>query len=188
MQVNLLRPALQQPVFRTPARPAISPTFIDGAPKPAADPTGVFFGKLLNNLTGSLPPASSPADLQPSPLGGPPQVDKLGTQVRNYRDTLNAVRSDLVTQLKAADEALKQAHQNGDHNAITAAQSAIDDLNTQIKANLQSLATIHDDVEALRDLRQQLSADIASGNWNDVQLDRHAIAHQRHQLIADIQA
>jgi len=115
-------------------------------------------------------------------------VDQLATRVRDYRQTLDAVHADLITQLKSAKETLKAARQSGDRDAITAAQTAINDLNVQLGANRDSLSTVHDDVQGLRELRQQLTADVKAGNLDAIQQDRTAITEQRDQVLADIQA
>jgi len=146
-----------------------------------------FDKTLLRSLSPNLAVATSP-DTQPSPLGEPPQVDKLGTQVRDYRQTLNAVHADLVSQLKTAQDALKDARKSGDKDAIAAAQASIDDLNTQIQANRDSLLTVHDDVKALREMRQQLAADVKAGNTSALQQDRDAITQASAKVLTDIQA
>jgi chromosome segregation ATPase len=127
-------------------------------------------------------------DPGPTPLGPPDQPDHLEVQVQDYRQALSGVHADLVSQLKSEREVLKQAHQSGDKDAIAAAQQAIDDLNVQLKANHDSLSAVHTDVKELRELRQQLIADVKSGNLDAIQQDRNAVAQQRDQVLADIQA
>ena len=199
MQVNQaisgLPPQLGLPVFRqlvkqSSSAPSTGNSLIEGTTASAvASPREWTFGKLLlNNLKSPLLPASTSPDSRTSSLGESSQPDKLGTMVRDYRETLMAVRADLVSQLKAATETLKQAHKSGDTDAITAAQSAVDGLDAQIKANRESLLTVHDDVKALREMRQQLSADVKAGNIDAIQQDRDLITQQRGQLLADLQA
>jgi hypothetical protein len=148
-----------------------------------------FQNQLVHNFGGALFSGAILQDQQQtSPLGGPPQVDKLGTQVRDYRNTLNAVRSDLVSQLKVADQALKQARQAGNQDAINDAQSAINGIKAQIKANGNRLLVIHNDVQSLREIRQKLSADVKAGYTEAAEQDRRAFAQQQFQLIADLQA
>ena len=156
-----------------------------GSPQLQGPPTRVpaSFGSLLPRVDGPLPPTPNP-----SPLGVPDQPGQLESQVRDYRQTLNAVHADLVSQLKSAQDTLKQARQSGDQDAITAAQKAIDDLNVQLKANHDSLSAVHNDVKGLREMRQQLIADVKAGNLDAIQQDRNAISQQRDVVLADIQA
>jgi hypothetical protein len=115
-------------------------------------------------------------------------VDQLEIRVRDYREALSGVHADLVSQLKSAQDTLKQARQSGDTDAISAAQQAIDDFHVQFTANHDSLSAVHNDVKGLRDLRQQLIADVKSGNLDAIQQDRNAISQQRDQVFADLQA
>lgn len=203
MQVNQAVTGLRffndQPVLRPPSTQrksaeSAAPAFFDGAPTPkpvvesSSDLLRASFGRLLRHFGGPLPPVPEPPVLRPSPLGEPPHVDLLGTRIDDYRDTLNAVHTDLITQLKSARETLKAAHQAGDQDAIKTAKSAIDALTVQIQANRDSLSVVHDDVKELRELRQQLSTDVKAGNLNAIQQDRAAITQQRDQLLTDLQA
>jgi hypothetical protein len=193
MQVNQafneLRVLNDQPVLRPPSTQkrlveSTTGSFVDVRPIPKQ----ASFGDLLQNIGGTLPPLRKPPATGPSPLGEPPHVDQLETRVRDYRQTLDAVHADLITQLKSAKDTLKVARQSGDQDAITAAQTAINDLNVQLEANRDSLPVVHDDVQGLRELRQQLTADVKAGNLDAIQQDRNAITEQRDQVLADIQA
>ena len=186
------------PVFRPPSTQRKSAettaaSFFDAPPTPKPvvqgppDSLRASFGRLLRHFGGPLPPVPTHIS-QSSPLGAPPHVDQLGTQVRDYRDTLDAVHADLITQLKSARETLKTAHQSGDQGAITAARAAIDALTVQITSNRDSLSVVHDDVKQLRELRQQLSTDVKAGNLDVIQQDRDAVTQQRAQVLADLQA
>ena len=191
MQVSHAFNALQvlndQPVFRPPSTkkdPTATSggTGIDGGPtpKPAIQdkPSLVeaSFGGLLRRLGGPLPPVEKPPVENIIPLGPPQETDQLGIRVHDYRETLDAAHADLVSQLKVAQDTMKTARQSGNQDAITAAQKTIDDLN------------VHDAVKGLREFRQHLAADMKAGNMDAIQQDRDAIAQQRDQLLADIQA
>lgn len=203
MQVSQAFNALQvlndQPVFRPPStqkdRTATSGgTGIDGGPTPKPTIQGkpslveASFGGLLRRLGGPLPPVPKPPIENIIPLGPPQQTDQLGIRVHDYRQTLDAAHADLVSQLKIAQDTLKTAKQSGNQDAITAAQKTIDDLNVQLKDNRDNLLTVHDAVKGLRQFRQHLAADMKAGNMDAIQQDRDAIAQQRDQLLADIQA
>ena len=111
MQINQASSGLSvlndQPVLRPPsARNRESVTGIQLPPKPVVQgpPTLVetSFGNLLRTVGGTLPPERTPLGPGPIPLGEPPHVDQLETRVRDYRQTLDSVHADLVTQLKSA--------------------------------------------------------------------------------------
>lgn len=186
-----------QPLLRQPAaRLGPSESSVPAKLRPLPDPVGpplrqsTSFGNLINRFREPLFPISKPASPSPSPspLGEPPHVDQLGTRVHDYRETLDSVHADLISQLKSATETLKEARKSGDHDAITAAQTAIDNLNLQLRTNRESLSVVHDDVKGLREMRQQLSADVKAGNLDAIQQDRDAISQQRDQVLADLQA
>jgi hypothetical protein len=187
-------PVLRPPSTQRKSAESTAASFFDGPPTPKPvvqvppDSLRASFGRLLRHLGGPLPPVPEPPIRQSSPLGAPPNVDKLGTRVDDYRDTLDAVHADLITQLKSARETLKAAHQSGDQDAITTARAAINALTVQITANRDSLSVVHDDVKQLRELRQQLSTDVKAGNLDVIQQDRDAITQQRAQVLADLQA
>ena len=82
------------------------------------------FGSFLRRVGGPLPPTPKPIDPGPTPLGEPPHVDQLEIRVRDYREMLSGVHANLVSQLKSAQDTLKQARQSGDADAISAAQQA----------------------------------------------------------------
>jgi hypothetical protein len=115
-------------------------------------------------------------------------VDQLATRIRDYRNTLDAVHTDLISQLKAAKVALQQARQSGDQDSITSAQATIDDLNLLVQGNRDSLSLVHGDVKDLRELSQQLIADVKAGNFQAIQRDRAAITEQRDRVLTDLQA
>ena len=203
MQVNqgfhALRVLNDQPVFRPPTTQkglidSTSRSLIDLQPTPkpiVQDPPTLHqtsFGSLLRNIGGTLPPVLNRPGSGPSPLGEPPHLDQLQTRVRDYRETLKAVYAELISQLQSAKDTLKEARQKGNQDSITAAQAASDDLNVQLKANRDSLSVVHGDVKELRELRQQLSADVKAGNLDAIQQDRDAVTQQRDQVLADIQA
>lgn len=203
MQVNqgfhVLRVLNDQPVFRPPStqKGLIDSTIrslidLQPTPKPVVQDPPAFhqtsFGSLLRNVGGTLAPVLNSSVSGPSPLGEPPHVDQLQTRVRDYRETLKAVYAELIAQLQSAKDTLKDARQTGNQDSITAAQTAIDDLNVQLKANRDSPSVVHGDVKDLRELRQQLTADVKAGNLDAIQQDRDAVTQQRDQVLADIQA
>lgn len=196
---NALRVLNDQPIFRPPSAqkdPSVANlgTGIDGGPTKKttvlAPPTLVeaSFGGLLRRLGGPLPPVHKPPVEDIIPLGPPAQTEQLGIRVHDYREALNAAHADLVSQLKVAQDSLKTAKQSGDQDAITAAQKSIDDLNLQLKDNRDKLLTVHDAVKDLREMRQQLAADVKAGNVDAIQQDRDAITQQRDVILADLQA
>jgi ABC-type amino acid transport substrate-binding protein len=140
---------------------------------------------VLHGFSTGVPSKTAPGA---SLLGEPPHADQLSTQVRDYRNTLNAANADLTAQLKAARQTLKDARQSGDQEAITAAQASVDGINVQLQANHDSLSKIHGDVKDLRELRQQLTTDVKTGNVDAIAQDRVAIAEQRQHVLADLQA
>lgn len=194
---NGFRPLNDQPVFRPPSTqrlpiPSTGLPIIDvrptGPPVLQGPPTLVHtsFGNLLQSTGGTLPP--TPAPDHGRFLGPPVDADNLATQIRDYKSTLSTAHADLITQLKSARETLKAARQSGDQDAISSAQSALDDINVQLKANQDSFSKLHDDVTDLRELRQQLISDVKARNLDALQQDRDAITQQRDQVLADIQA
>jgi len=200
MQINSLpnglRPLNDQPAFRPPstqrtATPSTNPAVKDVLPNPDIDgnPVGpqFSFGKALQGAGGSrggtLPPTPNPDGF----LGQPPPLDKLATLVCDYRNTLSDVHSDLITQLKSDRASLQAAKQSGDQDAITAAQTALDSVNAQLKANQDNLTKVHDDVKGLREARQQLTADVKAGNLAALEQDRDAVAQGKIQVLTDIQ-
>ena len=203
MQVNQgsngLRVLNDQPVLRPPSTPrrlieSTGQSGVDVRPTPKPSVQGApdlqqgSFGTFLRNVRGPLPPVLKPPVPGLSPLGEPPHVDQLETRVRDYRETLNAAHADLVSQLKSAKDTLREARQSGDQDWITGAQTAIDNLNVQLKANRDSLSAVHGDVQGLRELRQQLTTDVKAGNLDAIQQDRIAITQQREQVLTDLQA
>ena len=181
------RPRLRPPSTREPG----SSTGIPLPPRPVVQgpPTLVetSFGSALRGAGGTLPPATRPPGPGPAPLGLPAHVDQLETQVRDYRQTLESVHSDLITQLKADQLSLQQARQSGNQDAITAAQKAIADVDAQLSVNSNHLSVVHEDVKSLRELSQQLTADVKAGNLDSIQQDRNAVAEERAQVLADLQ-
>ncbi len=181
------RPSRQTIDSNAPPSSDVQATFHpseQGAPAPQSP----SFGNLLSSVQGPLPPTLKPPVAGASLLGAPPHVDQLATRVRDYRDTLSAVNSDLLSQLKSAKDVLQEARKSGVQDLITAAQTAVDDLNVQIKANQDSLSQVRGDVKGLRELSQQLIADVKAGNLDALQQDRNAITQQRDKVLADLQA
>lgn len=187
-------PALLPP--RTPKQriDSTTPPSIDNQTAPQSARQGSpnrqspLFGNLLQSGLGPLPPTIKPSETEPSPLGEPPHVDRLATRVRDYRDTLGVVNGELTAQLKLAKDALQDARKSGDVDSIAAAQTRIDHLNRELKVNRDSLSLVQGDVKDLRELRQQLIADVKAGNLDAMQKDRNALTQQRDKVLADLQA
>jgi hypothetical protein len=196
---NELRLVNDQPVLLPPRAPrqpnrSTAPPFIDNRSTPQPVSPGQpnlqrpSFENLLLNVRGTLPPTIKPPVVGPSPLGEPPHVGQLATRVRDYRNTLNAVNTDLIVQLKSARDTLQEARKSGDQDGISGAEKAIDNLNVELKANRDSLSLVQGDVKDLRELSQQLIADVKAGNLDSIQQDRNAVTLQRDKVLADLQA
>ena len=187
-------PALLPPRAPKQIIDSTPPLSIDGEAAPQSARQGLpnlqspTFENLLQVGLGPLPPTIKPPVAGPSPLGEPPHVDHLATRVRDYRDTLAVVNGELTAQLKLAKDTLQEARQSGDLDSIAAAQTAIDHLNDALKVNRDSLSLVQGDVKDMRELRQQLIADVKAGNLDAIQQDRYALSQQRDKVLADLQA
>ncbi len=194
---NGFRPLNDQPVFRPPSTQRL-PIPSTGSPIIDVRPIGptvlqvpstlvqTSFGNLLQSTGVTLPPTPTPDHGRF--LGPPVHADNLAPQIRDYKSTLSTAHADLVTQLQSARETLKAARQSRDQDAISSAQTALDNINVQLQANHDSFSQLHHDATDLRELRQHLIADVKARNLDALQQDRDAITQQRAQVLADIQA
>ena len=111
----------------------------------------------------------------------------MGTKVREYRANMSSEQKADVAQLKAAREALKQAHKTGDKSAIETAKQAVLELEDKIHDNVAHLKTVQNDVAGVRTARRQLASDVRSGNKDSIPQDISNFNSARDQVFTDIE-